>query len=151
MSPLPDPEPICGEGEELIDGKCQIIADTCQGLDPCPYGLGVGGEPEPEPEPTPVDPCSIDPTSPDCETPEEPVVLPLVGENTVEVPNEPIEELPNDEELGEGGDDSEADEDNGSDDSEGSEESGESEDEAEDEESEQESEVESEEESGGGN
>jgi hypothetical protein len=50
--PVPDPEPIkCGEGEELFEGRCQLIADTCQGLDPCPYGLGVGGEPEPEPEP----------------------------------------------------------------------------------------------------
>ena len=63
-------------------------------------------------------------TGPDCETPVEPVVLPLVGENTVEVPNEPIEEFPNDEELVEDNYVSEGDEDSGSDDSEGSEESG---------------------------
>ena len=57
-------------------------------------------------------------------TPVDPVVLPLVGENSIEVPNEPIEEFPNYEELGEDSDDSEGDEYSGSDDSEGSEDSG---------------------------
>ena len=106
--------------------------------------MSTSREPTPEPTPIvpdpgdPVDPCSIEPTGPDCETLVEPVVLPLVGENT-EVPNEPIEEFPNDEELGEGSDDSEGDENSGSDDSEGSEDSGGNEDEEEDEGSEQES------------
>jgi hypothetical protein len=126
-------DPPCLESDpNCIDPPCLESDPNC--IDPTP-------EPTPEPTPVvpdpsdPVDPCSIDPTGPDCETPVEPVVLPLVGENTVEVPNEPIEEFPNDEELVEenyvsegdedsGSDNSEGDEDSGSDDSEGSEESG---------------------------
>ena len=143
------PPLVCDEGYHRENGKC--VPDT-QFLTPCdpesdPNCIDPPCDPEsdpncidppcdPESDPNcidpppivpdpgdPVDPCSIDPTVLDCETPVEPVVLPLVGENT-EVPNEPIEEFPNDEELGEDSDDSEGDEDNGSDDSEGSEDSG---------------------------
>jgi hypothetical protein len=142
--PVPIP---CPEGEELIDGKCQepkppvdpcgcpigedCPAEACVDPDPCTTDPTSPACETPEPitpDPItpdpgdPVDPCTIEST--DCETPEEPVVLPLVGENTVEVPNEPIKAFPNYEELGEGSDDSEGDEDSGSDDSEDSEDSG---------------------------
>ena len=138
---VPEPPIPCEDGFVREGDECVPIPDICEGGPPCPPVV-----PTPEPTPIvpdpgdPVDPCSIEPTGPDCETLVEPVVLPLVGENT-EVPNEPIEEFPNDEELGEGSDDSEGDENSGSDDSEGSEDSGgnEDEDEEEDEGSEQES------------
>ena len=110
--PIPDPPCDPESDPNCIDPPCDPESDpNC--IDPPPIVPDPGD---------PVDPCSIDPTVPDCETPVEPVVLPLVGENTVEVPNEQIEEFPNDE-L-EGSDDSEGDEDSGSDDSEGSEDSG---------------------------
>jgi hypothetical protein len=125
-----------------IDGNNnqKVIGITSNGvIDFTGYTQGVSTldvviTPEPEPitpEPgDPVDPCSIDPTGPDCEAPElpieEPAVLPLVGENTVE-------ELPYEEEWEEGSETSEE---------------GEIEDEVE-EESEEESEGESEEESEG--
>jgi hypothetical protein len=111
--PIPDPPCDPESDPNCIDPPCDPESDpNC--IDPPPIVPNPGD---------PVDPCSIDPTVPDCETPVKPVVLPLVGENT-EVPNEPIEGFPNDEELGEDSDDSEGNEDNGSDDSEGSEDSG---------------------------
>ena len=111
--PIPDPPCDPESDPNCIDPPCDPESDpNC--IDPPPIVPDPGD---------PVDPCSIDPTVPNCETPVEPVVLPLVGENT-EVPNESIEESPNDEELGEDSNDSECDEDNGSDNSEGSEDSG---------------------------
>ena len=150
-TPIPPPPP-CPES----DPKC-IEPPITPPITPDPEPITPDPEPiTPDPEPItpdprdPVDPCSVDPTGPDCEIQEEPVILPLVDENTVEVPNEPIEELQIDEELESGGD-SEGDEDSGSDDSESSEDPGESEDESESEDSGEESEGESGEESQGSN
>ena len=147
----------CDNGYHYENGKCVPDKPTpIPPPPPCPESDPKCIEPPITPPITPdprdpVDPCSVDPTGPDCETPEEPVILPLVDENTVEVPNEPIEELQIDEELGESGGDSEGDEDSGSDDSESSEDSRESEDESENEDSGEESEGESGEESQGSN
>jgi hypothetical protein len=111
----------CGKGYHYENGKCipndrsPVPPVPCPESDPnCiepPITPPITPEPEPitpEPEPItpepeyPVDPCTTDLTSPDCQNLEEPVVLPLVGENTVEIPNEPVEdELFEEEETGE--------------------------------------------------
>ena len=157
-TPIPPPPPCPESDPKCIDPPCDPESDP-KCIEP-PITPPITPDPEPitpDPEPItpdprdPVDPCSVDPTGPDCEIQEEPVILPLVDENTVEVPNEPIEELQIDEELGESGGDSEGDEDSGSDDSESSEDSRESEDESENEDSGEESEGESGEESQGSN
>jgi hypothetical protein len=110
------PPLVCDEGYHRENGKC--VPDDPIPDPPCdpesdPNCIDPPCDPESDPnciEPSitlPItpesDPGSIDPTGPDCETQVEPVAL--SGENT-EVPNEPVEEFPNDEELGEDSDDS---------------------------------------------
>jgi hypothetical protein len=62
------------------NGQCVIDDPTPVPPPPCPESHPNCPVPPPiVPDPgDPVDPCSIDPIGPDCETPEEPVVLPLV-------------------------------------------------------------------------
>jgi hypothetical protein len=115
---------VCDEGYHRENGKC--VPDDPTPEPPCDPESDTDC---PEPPPIipylgdPADPCSLDPTDADCEIPEPPIVdpvllpleelpkdeepveggdiLPLVsGENTVEIPNDPVEEeLPEEEEA----------------------------------------------------